>query len=101
VVLVSAFSVIRFIGESLIGYVLDPLFNNLWAPVLSWLSNLMGGTGFLHNIVIGKLIDGEVDFVQSFGLLSSGLYVPFAMVLPYIFAFYLTLLRESLKILIR
>jgi ferrous iron transport protein B len=32
-----------------------------------------------------------VDFVQSFGLLSSGLYVPLAMVLPYIISFYLVL----------
>jgi ferrous iron transport protein B len=91
VILACAFFVIRFIGESLIGYVFDPLFSNLWAPVLSWLGNLMGGTGFLHDVVLGKLIDGEVDFVQSFGLLSSGLYVPFAMVLPYIFSFYLVL----------
>jgi ferrous iron transport protein B len=90
-VLVMSFVVIRFIGESLIIYVLHPLFNNLWAPVLSNLSNLLGGGGFLHNVVIGKLINGQVDFVQSFGLLSSGLYVPFAMVLPYVTSFYLVL----------
>ena len=90
-VLASAFLVIRFIGESLISYVLDPLFNNLWAPVLLRLSNLMGGSGFLHDSVIGKITGGEVDFVESFGLLSSGLYVPFAMVLPYIISFYLVL----------
>jgi ferrous iron transport protein B len=91
VVLAIAFLVIRFIGESLIGYVLEPLFNNLWAPVLSKLSCLLGGSGFFHNIIIGKLIGGEVDFVQSFGLLSSGLYVPFAMVLPYVISFYLVI----------
>jgi len=90
-VLGSAFLVIRFIGESLIGYVLDPLFNTLWAPVLLRLSSLMGGGGFLHDIVIGKITGGEVNFVESFGLLSSGLYVPFAMVLPYIISFYLVL----------
>ena len=91
VVLICAFLVIRFIGESLIGYVLDPLFNNLWAPVVVWLSNLMGGSGLLHDIVVGKVAGGEVNFVESFGLLSSGLYVPFAMVLPYIISFYLVL----------
>jgi len=90
-VLAISFVVIRFIGESLISYVIKPLFNNLWAPVLSNLSNLLGGGGFLHNIIIGKLINGQVDFVQSFGLLSSGLYVPFAMVLPYVISFYLVL----------
>ena len=90
-VLVSAFLVIRFIGESLIGYVLDPLFNALWAPVILGLSNLMGGSGFLHDVIVGKIAGGEVNFVESFGLLSSGLYVPFAMVLPYIISFYLVL----------
>jgi len=91
VVLAGAFLVVRFIGESLIGYVLDPLFNTLWAPVIFWLSELLGGAGFFHNILIGKLIGGEVNFVESFGLLTTGLYVPLAMVLPYIISFYLVL----------
>ncbi len=90
-VLAGAFLVVRFIGESLIGYVLDPLFNTLWAPVIFWLSDLLGGAGFFHNILIGRLIGGEVNFVESFGLLTTGLYVPFAMVLPYIISFYLVL----------
>jgi len=90
-VLAGAFLVTRLIGEGLIGYVLEPLFNSLWAPVLLRLSDLLGGTGFLHEILVGNLIDGQLDFVQSFGLLSSGLYVPFAMVLPYIVSFYLVL----------
>ncbi len=90
-ILASAFLVIRFIGESLIGYVLDPLFNILWVPVVSRLSALMGGSGLLHNIILGHITSGEVDFVQSFGLLTSGLYVPLAMVLPYIISFYLVL----------
>jgi len=46
-VLASAFWVIRLIGESLIGYVLEPLFENLWAPVMLGLSDLLGGAGFL------------------------------------------------------
>ena len=90
-VLAASFYVIRLIGESLIAYVFEPLFNNLWLPVLSNLSDALGGGGFFHDIIVGKLIGGEVDFVQSFGLLSSGLYVPIAMVLPYIVAFYLIL----------
>ncbi len=91
VVLAVSFIVVRFIAEGLIGYVFDPLFSNLWAPVLMRLSVILGGGGFLHDIVIGRLIGGEVDFLQSFGLLSSGLYVPFAMVLPYVISFYLVL----------
>jgi ferrous iron transport protein B len=90
-VMAVSFIVIRFIGEGLIGYVFEPLFNNLWAPVLMKLSALLGGGGFLHDIVIGRLIGGQVDFVQSFGLLSSGLFIPFGMVLPYVVSFYLVL----------
>jgi len=89
--LAGAFMLIRLIGESLISYVLEPLFDNLWAPVILRLSDLMGGSGFLHDIVIGKIAGGEVNFVESFGLLTTGLFVPFGMVLPYILSFYLVL----------
>jgi ferrous iron transport protein B len=90
-VLVFAFLVIRLIAENLIEHVLDPFFSSLWAPVVLRLSAIMGGSGFLHDIVVGKVAGGEVNFVESFGLISSGLYVPFAMVLPYIVSFYLVL----------
>jgi len=91
IVLVGAFLVVRFIGEGLIGYVLDPLFNIIWTPVILKLSSLLGGSGFLHNVLVGSIAGGEVDYVESFGLLTTGLYVPFAMVLPYIVSFYLIL----------
>ena len=54
------------------------------------LSDLIG-SGIIHDILIGKLIEGEIDFVQSLGLLTTGIFVPIAMVLPYIFSFYFTL----------
>jgi len=90
-VLVGTFLVVRFIGEGLIGYVLDPLFDILWTPVILQLSGLLGGSGFLHSTLIGNIASGEVNYVESFGLLTTGLYVPFAMVLPYIISFYLML----------
>jgi len=83
-----AFKIIRFIGEGLINYAFDPIFSKLYAPLMMKLSALLGGGGFLHDILVGKLIDSEIDFTQSFGLLSTGLYVPLAMVLPYVLAFY-------------
>ena len=91
IVLFLAFKVIRFIGEGLIGYVGEPVFENLWAPLMLKLSGLLGSEGFLHNLIIGQLIDGEIDFGQSFGLLTTGLFVPLAAVLPYVFAFYVVL----------
>jgi len=90
-VMFLAFKVIRFIGQGLIGYVGEPVFEKLWAPVMMKLSAVMGSGGFLHDLVIGQLIDGEIDFGQSFGLLTTGLFVPIGAVLPYVFAFYLVL----------
>ncbi|MBW2610288.1 MAG: ferrous iron transporter B [Deltaproteobacteria bacterium] len=91
VVMLLAFFIIRIIGETLIGYVLEPIFEKLWAPLMLKFSDIMGQQGFLHDLLIGKLINGEIDFGQSFGLMTTGLFVPIASVLPYVVAFYLVL----------
>lgn len=89
--IITTYIIIRFIGEGLIGYMLDPVFEKLLKPLLMQLSFLLQPFDFIHTILIGKLIDNQIDFVQSFGLLTTGIYVPIAMVLPYIFSFYLIL----------
>lgn len=86
-VLIMGFMAIRFVGEGIITYVTDPIFENLWMPVLEKL-NTMLGEGPVRNILIGTLINGEIDLEQSLGVLSTGIYVEFGMVLPYIIAFY-------------
>jgi len=91
IVLFLTFSLIRFIGESLIGYVFEPFFENLWAPLILKFSTILGSKGFIHDLLIGKLLDGDIDFGQSFGLLTTGLFVPIGAVLPYVFAFYIVL----------
>ena len=91
VVMYLAFKVIRFIGEGLIGHVGEPVFENLWAPLMMKLSGVLGSEGFFHDLIVGQLIDGEIDFGQSFGLLTTGLFVPIGAVLPYVFAFYVVL----------
>jgi ferrous iron transport protein B len=90
-VLFATFWFVRFIGEGIIDHVAGPLFEWLWTPVLAKLSLALGTGGFWHDVLIGKLIGGEIDYFQSFGLLSTGLYIPLAAVLPYIVAFYLVL----------
>ncbi|MGQ9512715.1 FeoB small GTPase domain-containing protein [Thermodesulfitimonas sp.] len=90
-VLFCAFKIIRFIGEGLINFLFEPLFENWYRPFLQKLSAALGGAGPLHDLLIGQLINGQIDFVQSLGILSTGLYVPLAMVFPYIVAFYLVL----------
>ncbi|MGB7056061.1 MAG: ferrous iron transporter B, partial [bacterium] len=90
-ILFLLFAVIRFIGEGLISIVAQPFFERIWAPLMMRVSQLLGTDTLLHKILIGQLMDGAIDFGESFGILTTGLYVPFGAVLPYIFAFYLVL----------
>lgn len=90
-VLYSSFKIIRLIGEGLIGYVTEPFFDNLYGPLIARLSTVLGSEGFFHDLLVGQLINGEIDFGQSFGLLTTGIFIPFASVLPYIIAFYFVL----------
>ncbi len=90
-VILISFSLIRLIGESLISYVLDPFFHKAYLPLVTTVSEQTISNDFLHSILIGKLVDGSVDFIQSFGLLTTALYVPVGMVLPYVVAFYFVL----------
>ena len=89
VILSALFWLVRLVGEGLIRYGVKPVFDLYRVPITAlsgWL-----GAGFLHDVLVGKLIDGKVDYVQSMGILTTGLFVPFGMVLPYIIAFYLAL----------
>jgi ferrous iron transport protein B len=90
-VIFLSFVIIRLVGEGIINHAMDPLFNNLWTPVMAKLSTVLGSGGLLHDVVVGKLVNGQIDFSSSFGVLTTGLYIPFGVVLPYVFSFYLVL----------
>ncbi len=90
-VLFLSFEVIRFIGEGLINYIFDPFFTSFYSPFIMKLSHLIGEGNFIHSILIGDLAGGSIDYALAFGLLTTGIYVPLAMVLPYVFSFYLVL----------
>jgi len=90
-VIAAMFKVVRFIGEGLITHVFDPIFNNLYAPLLLRLSPVLKEGSFWHHILLGELNNGRIDFKNSIGLLTTAPYVEFDMVLPYIISFYLVL----------
>ncbi|MBL7157607.1 MAG: ferrous iron transporter B [Candidatus Omnitrophica bacterium] len=92
-VIFCAFWVIRLIGEGLITYLANPFFEKLWTPVVMKMSAFLGKGNFFHDIILGKLVfvEGQMDYSQTFGLFTTGFYVPFAMVLPYIISFYFVL----------
>ena len=91
-----SFWIVRIIGENLISFVFEPLFEQ-YRPFAMDISEKFGGKGFVHDLIIGNLIDGEIEFDQSMGMITTGLFVPFGMVLPYIVAFYiiLSILEDS------
>ncbi len=89
IVILATFWMVRLIGEGLIAHLFEPLFE-LYRPLAMVISAKLG-SGMLHDLLIGRLINGEIDFVQSMGILTTGIYVPLGMVLPYIVGFYLVL----------
>ncbi|MFH1847018.1 MAG: ferrous iron transporter B [Candidatus Omnitrophota bacterium] len=91
VVVYAAFKIIRFIGEGLINYLFDPFFNQSWLPLMEKLSVFLGSEGIIHDLLVGRLVQGAINFGTSFGLLTTALYIPIAAVLPYILSFYLVL----------
>lgn len=95
-IIAASLAAIRFAGEGIIDGILDPLTERFWLPVVERISEILGGEGFAHDIVVGRVFDGQIDFEQSFGLITTGLYVPIVMVLPYVLSFYaiLSLLED-------
>ncbi|MGI6784021.1 MAG: FeoB small GTPase domain-containing protein [Aminivibrio sp.] len=90
-VIAASLAAIRFAGEGIIDGILDPLVERFWRPVVEQASSALGGGGVAHDIIVGRIFDGAVDFEQSFGLITTGLYVPIVMVLPYVLSFYAVL----------
>lgn len=82
-----SFYLIRFIGESLIKYILDPIFNNVYQPILLRLADALGPASLAHSLLVGT----TQKAMESFGVLTTGVYIPFVIVLPYLLSFYLVL----------
>jgi ferrous iron transport protein B len=95
VIIVLSFLCVRLVGEGLVTFVLDPIFA-WYQPYISALGSWLG-PGLVREILVGRLFDGEIDFLGSLGILTTGLYVPFGLVFPYIIAFYaiMAILEDS------
>jgi len=91
IVMFATFKVVRSIAEGIINNLSEPVFERLWLPLMDKFSGVLHSGSFLHSIIIGKLIDGRIDFGQSFGLLTTGLFIPLGVVLPYVISFYLAM----------
>ncbi|MDP2928439.1 MAG: ferrous iron transporter B [Candidatus Omnitrophota bacterium] len=90
-VIYTSFKIVRFIGEYIINRITDPVFINLYQPVLERMTLHWQEKGFWFHLLIGDLINGKIDFKQSLGVLTTAPYIEFGMVLPYVISFYLIL----------
>lgn len=83
-VLFATLAIVRFIGEGMINGLLDPLYTKLYAPFIMSLAGHISSE-FIKGILVGY----STDPLQSFGILTSGLYIALVLVFPYFFSFYL------------
>jgi len=84
-VLYLSFTGVIKLGEFLIDYILDPAFA-IYAPFITDIVS-QHTSGVLRDILIGSTPNIET----SFGLLTTGLYVPLGMVMPFVIPFYIVL----------
>jgi len=90
-VIYASFKIVRFAGEFIINKITDPIFINLYQPILERMTFYWQEKGFWFHLLIGDLINGKIDFKQSLGVLTTAPYIEFGMVLPYVVSFYLIL----------
>jgi len=90
-VIYASFKIVRFIGETIITKITDPIFLNLYQPVLEKITICCKEEGFWFHLLIGDLINSKIDFKQSLGVLTTAPYIEFGMVLPYVISFYFIL----------
>ncbi len=82
-VLLTTLVIVRFIGEGMINNLLDPFYTNIYAPLI------MDLVGHLPSEFIqGLLVGHSTDPLESFGILTSGIYIALVQVFPYFISFY-------------
>jgi ferrous iron transport protein B len=88
-VLIALGGAVVLAGEALVRFVTDPLFQLYQGPLSTFAAWL--GDGLLREILVGEPVGGKVDFARSMGVLTTGIYIPLGIVLPFIITFYLAL----------
>ncbi|MEA4924752.1 MAG: fused ferrous iron transport protein A/B [Syntrophomonadaceae bacterium] len=82
-VLLATLLIVRFLGEGIINSLLDPFYTDIYAP---FIMNLV--SRIPSEFIIGLLVGYSPDPMESFGILTSGLYIALVLVFPYFFSFY-------------
>lgn len=83
----GAFKLVIGVGEFLTETIAK-IFDYVYLPFILWLSDILGGEGFLHSLLIGEVQGRTVDFEGAMGVLTTGVFVEVGIVLPYLVLFY-------------
>jgi ferrous iron transport protein B len=75
------------VSESLIEFVLDPFYYTYYGPFITQIVTSIFPTGLIRELLIGS----GYEYTTSLGILTTGFYVEFCVVLPYLLSFYLVL----------
>ncbi|HAM36353.1 MAG TPA: ferrous iron transporter B [Elusimicrobia bacterium] len=86
-VLAASFFCVRTLGEGMIRWLLDPVFHRAYLPLLARGADFLPAMPLAREILLGA----SPHPLDSFGLLTTGVYVPLVAVLPYILSFHFIL----------
>ena len=86
-VLVASFLAVRASAEGAIQWLLAPAFHRFYLPIVLRLADGFSRWPALRSFLVGT----GADPMNSFGMLTTGLYIPLVAVLPYLAAFYIVL----------
>ena len=89
-VLVGMFELVITLGNLIVD-ILSKFFQWAWVPLMMRLYDSTHQMRWLAKIFVGDLINGQIDLESSMGVLTTGLFVPLGLVLPYLLLFYLIL----------
>jgi ferrous iron transport protein B len=84
-VLYLSFSLVIDVGEFLIANITDPFFTAYSVFITGIVESHTSG------LVTDLLVGTSPELLKSFGLLTTGLYIPLGLVLPFLIPFYLVL----------
>ncbi|NMB36100.1 MAG: ferrous iron transporter B [Firmicutes bacterium] len=90
-ILFLSFKIIIGLGEFLHELLEHVIFEPFYLPLVESLSLWMGQEGFWHDLLIGTLVQGEIHLEESMGVLTTGVFAIFGVVLPFLVMFYLVL----------
>ncbi|MGI6308626.1 MAG: FeoB small GTPase domain-containing protein [Dethiobacteria bacterium] len=90
-ILYLSFKIIIGLGELLQELLLRFFFEPFYLPLVHFLSLQMGQEGFWHDLLIGTLDRGQIHLEEAMGVLTTGVFVIFGVVLPFLVLFYLVL----------